>query len=508
MPEVETTEQNYDEIFTDDKLDIKSNVVDFAHLIEQDTYKEGNNSKVYSISAEFGIGKTFFCNKLQQVLLADGVRVGKLNIWEMDFYENPLVPILAELNNLYAEKGKKLPSKIVEKIGKISSRTLSALCELAVKKTLGADTVDVCKEKFLPETIYDDYNEYQKALHDLKKTLSNWSAKQENKPIVIIIDELDRCKPDYAVKTLEVLKHFFDVPGFVFILALDEEQLKKSVQTLFGATNYEGYKRKFINNSFMLPEPNRLAFTEYLYEKSGIDQYIEKIQSEKRELVFTVSIYDTFLCARSFYQFGNEAQKTSAQQFNLTQTSRSIITRYFAAYCESCAFSLRKMEQVFDRLVLFTKQINTSKELYSPDLATFLICQHAVDAECFNQIRHTENLKSSVIKLVTSCDFTNKINHNKEIFPKHIKQIDRSIVPEVLSLEEYSCLIYVERDQEMLQKVIYDNVDRFFVSNPEKWLYDTSAISTKGVLTTDCKFDVNKFKENYCKHIEFISHFE
>ena len=36
----------------------------------------------------------------------------------MDFYENPLIPILAELNNLYSNKGKKLPSKIIDTIGK------------------------------------------------------------------------------------------------------------------------------------------------------------------------------------------------------------------------------------------------------------------------------------------------------------------------------------------------------------------------------------------------------
>ena len=57
-------QQNYDDIFNDDKLNIKSNVVDFAHLIEQDTYNTNSTSKVYSISAEFGIGKTFFCEKL------------------------------------------------------------------------------------------------------------------------------------------------------------------------------------------------------------------------------------------------------------------------------------------------------------------------------------------------------------------------------------------------------------------------------------------------------------
>lgn len=84
----------YDTIFEDDKLGIKSSVIDFAHLIEQNTYIEGGVSKVYSISADFGTGKTFFCEKLKSVLEKDGVQTTKMNIWEMDFYEDPLMPIL------------------------------------------------------------------------------------------------------------------------------------------------------------------------------------------------------------------------------------------------------------------------------------------------------------------------------------------------------------------------------------------------------------------------------
>jgi len=503
MPGTETT-QNYDEIFTDDKLNIKSYVVDFAHLIEQDTYKEGTSSKVYTISAEFGSGKTFFCDKLKEVLSKDQVKVGKLNIWEMDFYENPLIPVLAELNRLYT-KGKRLPSKIVETVGKISSNTFSALCEVTAKAALGQDTVEVCKKKFSPQTIYNDYNEYHKALLNLKETLSKWSSKQE-KPIVIIIDELDRCKPDYAVKTLEVLKHFFDVPGFVFVLAIDEEQLKNSVQTLFGTIDYEGYKRKFINNSFLLPEPDKLAFSNFLYDKSGINDIIKQIQQEKRELVFTINIYNTFFCAYDYSLYGDESERILSQQFNEKQTSKDIITKYFAAYSKCFEFSLRKMEQVFDRLVLFTKQINAGKELFSPDLAIFLICVHEVGAKAFNEIRYAENHNSSMLQLALSCDFASNMNSHQKSFIKTHAPIDRNIIPEVLPIVRYSYI--VDQSTEEPKRVIFDNVDRFFATDPELWIYESGAIDTKGVLKPRCGFDAQKFRENYCKHIEFISHFE
>ena len=517
--------QNYDEIFTDDKLDIKSNVIDFAHLIEQDTHKTNQTSKVYSISAEFGIGKTFFCDKLLQVLAKDKVKVGKLNIWEMDFYDNPLIPILAELNKLYSSKGKNLPSKIIDMISNLGKKASSTVVEAAayagyncavnkikqisgcpdiVNLIEGADVWNICKENQTSNTIYDDYTDYRNALDELKDSLKKW-AFQKDKPIVIIIDELDRCKPDYAIKTLEILKHIFDIPGFVFILSVDEEQLKNSVQTLFGNIDYEGYKRKFISNSFLLPEPNKMAFTEYLYEKSGINYYIEQIQKDKRELVFKVSIHDVYFCSYSFSDYGNMNNLQVAQKFNETQTSESIIKRYFAAYSKCFGFSLRKMEQVFDRLVLFTKQINAGKEIFSPDLATFLICLHEKDFEIFTKIRETTSISNNILKQTFGGGVGSYAYElYREKASKKYANLDRKIIPEVLPLLFYS---YVGKHSEQ-QRVISDNVDRFYIGSPENWLYQQNALNTQDVLFYDSDFDKEQFKENYCKHIDFISHFE
>lgn len=515
-------QQIYDDIFNDDKLNIKSNVVDFAHLIEQDTYNANSTSKVYSISAEFGCGKTFFCEKLQQVLARDKVKVGKLNIWEMDFYENPLIPILSELNRLYSKKGKNLPSKIINVVTDIGIKATSVVgeasakigCAYAINQIAQAtgcgsikdvDLWNICKEKFSSETIYDDYNEYQNALKELKSSLCKWASKQKEKPIVIIIDELDRCKPDYAVKTLEVLKHFFDVPGFVFVLAVDEEQLKNSVQTLFGTTNYEGYKRKFISNSFHLPEPDKLVFTEYLYTKSNIDSYIEKIQKDKRELVFKVSIYNSFLCTLSYSEYGNANKQETAKNFNKTQTSETIIKKYFAAYSECFGFSLRKMEQVFDRLSLFIKYISASAELFSPDLATFLVCLHEADIDIFN---YTKNIKGSNIHVIDHLFGKNTSSYIYKIYKeqafKNFKVFNRTLAPMVLQMVTYS----ITKDNGNINVFIQDNLDRFYNDSSDRWLYQRDAIDTHDVLMFNNNFNKEQFKENYCRHIDFIAHFE
>lgn len=170
---------------------------------------------------------------------------------------------------------------------------------------------------------------------------------------------------------MEVLKHFFDVSGFVFVLAIDENHLENSVKCLFGTENFEGYKRKFINNTFLLPSPDKKAFAEFLYDKSGIDTVIKKIQEEKRELVFLINIYNVFCCSHFYSRYGDEIGKNKAIGYNAIQTSEHIIKNYFAAYSVWFNFSLRQMEQVFDRLIMFVKQIALGHEIFSPDLAVF-----------------------------------------------------------------------------------------------------------------------------------------
>ena len=81
-----------------------------------------------------------------------------------------------------------------------------------------------------------------------------------------MIDELDRSRPDYAVNFLETLKHFFDIKGLIFILAVNKEQLKQSVECIYGKIDFDEYYRKFAHIDVALP-----------YSEEGINKYILKI---------------------------------------------------------------------------------------------------------------------------------------------------------------------------------------------------------------------------------------
>lgn len=71
--------------------------------------------------------------------------------------------------------------------------------------------------------------------------------------VVVFVDELDRCRPTYAIKLLERIKHLFDVEGLIFVLSVDKTQLGHAIQGVYGSgCDAEGYLRRFIDLEYSL----------------------------------------------------------------------------------------------------------------------------------------------------------------------------------------------------------------------------------------------------------------
>ena len=63
------------------------------------------------------------------------------------------------------------------------------------------------------------------------------TAEFTSKKLVFLIDELDRCRPTYAVETIEKIKHLFSVPGIIWVLVMNKEQIESSIQKVYGTIN-------------------------------------------------------------------------------------------------------------------------------------------------------------------------------------------------------------------------------------------------------------------------------
>ena len=70
-------------------------------------------------------------------------------------------------------------------------------------------------------------------------------------PLVVIVDELDRCRPDYAIKLLEEIKHFFDVPGIAFVIAIHSDQLSAAINAIYEPEfDSSDYLRRFFSKRY------------------------------------------------------------------------------------------------------------------------------------------------------------------------------------------------------------------------------------------------------------------
>ena len=157
------------------------------------------------------------------------------------------------------------------------------------------------------------YQNTQKNIINFRARLSKVAESVENygiPPLVFIIDELDRCRPDYAISLLERLKHLFNVEGIFFILAIDREQLNSSVTAAYGeGIDTDGYLRRFIDVPYSLPQPSIGNFCNFLF--------------------------DSFKMQRSF-----SSQESGEEE-------KKIFIEGFSSLSKTLGFSLRKIEQCF-----------------------------------------------------------------------------------------------------------------------------------------------------------------
>ena len=89
--------------------------------------------------------------------------------------------------------------------------------------------------------------------------------------MVVTIDELDRCRPSYAIELLEIAKHIFMTPNVIFVLAVNTSELEKSIKSLYGPDfDSERYLRRFINLPIKIPIGNLSNFTEAKFNVVGL----------------------------------------------------------------------------------------------------------------------------------------------------------------------------------------------------------------------------------------------
>ena len=263
-----------DDPFSNDLLGRKESIEILTHLVGS---FEG--PCVLAVDAPWGTGKTTFFRMWHQHLRNDGFFVAEFNAWETDFSGDPLLALSTELlSSLEASADTPWRPK-VEKLKEGVPKLLKAAAPTIISAATHG-LVDVTS--FLePAERVSRYREavqlFRGFREDLQDIAISVSESRSGKPLIILIDELDRCRPPYAVELLEVAKHLFASRHVVFALAVNRAELEHSVQALYGdGFDAHGYLSRFFDLDYRLPDPERDAFIEATLEGTGINDYLRQ----------------------------------------------------------------------------------------------------------------------------------------------------------------------------------------------------------------------------------------
>lgn len=333
---------------------------------------------VLAINNEWGTGKTTFVKMWQQHLENDGFKTIYFNAWENDFDNNPLVAIMSELKTLTNSKTKAVFKSVVEKGAVLTKNVLPALLKALAKKYVDTEVLlDAIENatKGATEIFEEEIKEYahkKKSIGDFRKELEKFIAKTEDdNPLVFIIDELDRCRPPYAVEVLEQMKHFFSVPGIVFVLSIDKNHLASAVRGFYGSENIntDEYLRRFIDLEYSIPAPSNETFCKYLYTYYCFDEFFSL--PNRRNTNELRSEGELFLKIAEILFSKNKA--TLRQQEKIFGLSRLILK------------SFNEQSYTFSHLLfflVFTKTLNNDlyRKIESQSLTLQQLCDAFADA--------------------------------------------------------------------------------------------------------------------------------
>jgi hypothetical protein len=231
---------------------------------------------VLAINNDWGAGKTTFVKMWQQQLINEGFQTIYFNAWENDFDTNPLVALMSELGTLTNSTNERIFKSAVEKGAVLVKNIAPLLAKSLIKKYLvdiediAVDTIENttrASTEILEEEI-KEYSSKKKTIVEFKKELENFVKQaKKDKPLIFIVDELDRCRPNYSVEVLEQIKHFFSVSGIVFVLSIDKKHLASAVKGFYGSEQIDSneYLRRFIDLEYSIPSPQTTLLNEYLY---------------------------------------------------------------------------------------------------------------------------------------------------------------------------------------------------------------------------------------------------
>ena len=258
-------DENVIQMFRLDSVGRNDEIIRFIELL--DIIKYGFS---IALNGEWGSGKTFFVKQLKLILDFNNPRsdmneetknavksvVSSLkcecsesyatvyyDAWANDNTEDPILSLLYATikanKDIKPENEKNISKILISLIDTITGRDLSKL-----------------RENIIGENIFETIQKEEDIQQLVAEFFDNLIIERANR-LVIFIDELDRCKPAYAIQLLERIKHYFNDDRVIFVFSVNISQLQHTIKSYYGVGfNATAYLDKFFDLRMSLPEIN------------------------------------------------------------------------------------------------------------------------------------------------------------------------------------------------------------------------------------------------------------
>ena len=297
---------------------------------------------VMAIDSPWGSGKSTLVRMLMDDLIKQDFECIYFNAWKVDHTTDPLIALVSAIDRVSLPQGESRPSfkEHINKAKKIVTLIGKRVVVNGVKLyTASAVDLDIEAEKLAslipPSAIEDAVDAFATECDLIEEFRSALTAGVECLPragkkpnLIFFIDEMDRCRPNFAIELLERIKHLFDTKNIIFVLAIDKQQLEASTSAIYGSQiNAPEYLRKFIDLEYGLPTGDLGLFTETLLNRFGLGPFFKARQSDGIEI------------------------------------EKGHFIRFFTSFAELMDLSLRARERCFTRLRVVLDLISPAEEI-------------------------------------------------------------------------------------------------------------------------------------------------
>ncbi|MCE9648156.1 MAG: KAP family NTPase [Parvibaculum sp.] len=300
------------EIWKDDLLDRQQDAEFLIRFLSARVDERGARglprSYVLNLDAGWGKGKSYFLNRLAQQLQVDGFLVAPVNAWRDDHTIDPLLAVMSAIDQAVAPaiKAKKVKAKSWKVVKQGAASIAVTVAKGAMlhwsRKAIGesadeimekigngifdGSAIETTKEELVDnlkaaldkkgEALIDSFREDQRTIETFRSDLSEFLALIADTgfakvPLIVLVDELDRCRPSYAISLLERVKHLFDIDNVVFIVATDTGQLCHAIGAVYGSGfDSKKYLLRFFDQTYFFEEPSLEQFVATLSDQHGL----------------------------------------------------------------------------------------------------------------------------------------------------------------------------------------------------------------------------------------------